>query len=101
MNRVHHCRRFRRIAAVLGACAASVLVTLAGATTAFAYDVPAPGGPAGPAQLPPQVHTIVAGGMSGWQIALIAIGAAIFAAALAVTLDRVRTAHRQLTAPGA
>ena len=97
MNRVHHCRRFRRIAAVLGACAASVLVTLAGATTAFAYDVPAPGGPAGP----PQVHTIVAGGMPGWQIALIAIGAAIFAAALAVTLDRVRTAHRQLTAPGA
>jgi hypothetical protein len=37
--------------------------------------------------------------MPGWQIALIAIGAAIFAAALAVTLDRVRTAHRQETAP--
>jgi hypothetical protein len=50
---------------------------------------------------PPRVHTIVAGGMPGWQIVLIAIGAAIFAAALAVTLDRVRTAHRQVTAPGA
>jgi hypothetical protein len=39
--------------------------------------------------------------MPGWQIALIAIGAALVAAALAVILDRVRTAHRQLTTPGA
>jgi len=54
-------------------------------------------GPAAPMQ-PLRVHTIVAGGMPGWQIALIAIGAAILAAALAVTLDRARTAHRQLTA---
>ena len=40
-------------------------------------------------------------GMPGWQIALIAIGTAVFAAVLAVTLDRVRTAHRQLPASGA
>jgi hypothetical protein len=52
-------------------------------------------------QPPSRVHTIVTGGMPGWQIALIAIGAAIFAAALAVTLDRVRTAYRQLPAPDA
>ena len=91
----------RRIAAILGGLAASVLVILTGTTAAFAVRVPAPGGPAGPVQLPPQVHTVVTGGMPGWQIALIAIGAALFAAALAVTLDRVHTAHRQLTAPGA
>jgi hypothetical protein len=92
--------RIRRIAAVVGGLAASVLVALTTTTAAFAYPVPPPGGPAGPVQ-PPRVHTIVTGGMPGWQIALIAIGAAIFAAALAVTLDRVRTAHRQVTAPDA
>jgi hypothetical protein len=100
VNRIHYCHHFRRTAAVLGTFAASILVALTGATAAFAYDVPPPGGPAGPVQ-PPRVHTIVTGGMPGWQIALIAIGAAIFAAALAVTLDRAHTTHRQLTTPGA
>ncbi len=92
--------RIRRIAAILSGLATSVLVALTATTAASAYVVPAPGGPAAPVQ-PPRVHTIVTGGMPGWQIALITIGAAIAAAALAVTLDRARTAHRQLTAPGA
>ena len=74
-------------------------MTLTGATAAFAYPVPPQGGPC--RVQPPRVHTIVTGGMPGWQIALIAIGAAILAAALAVTLDRARTAHRRLTAPDA
>jgi hypothetical protein len=116
MNRIHCCHHFRRTAAVLGAFAASVLVVLTGATAAFAYDLPPSGGggattsatlpplPPGLTKHPPlpaQAHVAVIGGMPGWQIALIAIGAAIFAAALAVTLDRVRTAHRQLPAPDA
>ncbi len=92
--------RIRRIAAILSGLAASGLVTLTGVTAAFAYPVPPPGGPAGLVQ-PPRVHTIVTGGMPGWQIALIAIGAAILAAALAVTFDRAYTAHRQLPAPDA
>jgi hypothetical protein len=100
MNRIHHCHHVRCIATVLGGFAADVLVVLTGATAAFAYPVP-PGGPAGPVQPPLRVHTIVSGGMPGWQIALIAIGAALFAAALAVILDRARTTHRHLTAPGA
>jgi len=33
-------------------------------------------------------HTVVVGGMPGWQIALIAAGAGVLAAALAVLLDR-------------
>ena len=98
MNRIHH---IRRIAAVLGGFAASVLVVLTGATAAFAYPVPPPGGPAGPVQSPLRVHTIVTGGMPSWQVALVAIGAAIFAAALAVTADRARTARRRLTSPSA
>ena len=44
---------------------------------------------------PVQVHTIVAGGMPGWQITLIAIGAALLAATVAVFLDRARAARRK------
>ena len=88
----------RRIAAILGGLTASVLVILTGATAASAYPVPPMGGPAAPMQPPPRVHTVVTGGMPGWQITLIAIAAAIAAAVLAVTPDRIRTAHRHLTA---
>jgi hypothetical protein len=44
---------------------------------------------------------VVAGGMPGWQIALIAIGAAIVAAAAAVFLDRARAGRRHQAAPSA
>ena len=39
-------------------------------------------------------RTVVVGGMPGWQIALIAAGAALLAATLAVLADRARAAHR-------
>jgi LPS O-antigen subunit length determinant protein (WzzB/FepE family) len=42
-----------------------------------------------------QVHTVVVGGMPGWQIALIAIGAALFAAAVAVLADRTWAARHK------
>jgi hypothetical protein len=41
------------------------------------------------------------GGMTGWQIALIAIGAALLAATVAVLLDRARTARRNPLAESA
>ena len=41
------------------------------------------------------VRTVVTGGMPGWQIALIAIGAALLAATVAVLLDHARAAHRK------
>jgi hypothetical protein len=41
-----------------------------------------------------QVHTIVAGGMPGWQIALIVVAAALLAATVAVLADRARTGRR-------
>jgi hypothetical protein len=53
------------------------------------------GGPAVPA---PAVRVVTAGGMAGWQIALIAVGAALAAAIAAVVLDRARAARK--TAPG-
>lgn len=47
-----------------------------------------------------KVRTIVIGGMPGLQIALIAIGAALLAATVAVLLDRVRTAAKLPRWPG-
>jgi hypothetical protein len=47
---------------------------------------------------PAVTRIVVAGGMPGWQIALITAGAALLAAALAVLADRARAAHRT-TAP--
>jgi len=46
---------------------------------------------------PVPVHAVVAVGMPGWQIALIAAGAALLAAALAVLADRVLAARRRAT----
>ncbi len=92
-------RNIRRAAGIMASLAATILAPLIWAASAFAYPVPAPGGPAFPVQPPPQVHTIVTGGMPGWQITLIATGAALLAAALAVTLDRTRTARQHLTTP--
>jgi hypothetical protein len=86
-------RHIRRITAVLAALAATVLV----ATPAFAMVLPGGGGYVAPASVPApiQYRTIVAGGMPGWQIALIAVGTALLAAAVAVLADRARAARRQ------
>jgi hypothetical protein len=94
-------RPIRRLAAVLAGLAAAVLL----ATPAFAKVAPFPAdaypghvAPAFvPAAVPAQVQyrTIVAGGMPGWQIALIAAGAALIAAAAAVLADRALAARRR------
>lgn len=52
-----------------------------------------------PAQVPAPIHTVITGGMPAWQVTLIAAGAAILAAILAVTADRTRAARRHITAP--
>ena len=92
MNPIRH---IRRSVTVLAGLAATLLVAL-GATPAFARLEPDQGaGYVAPASVPAQVRTIVAGGMPGWQIALIAVGAALLAAALAVVADRALTARRR------
>ena len=55
---------------------------------------PVPEYPRAPARAPAQVHTIVSGGMPGWQIALIAVGAALAAAAVAVLVDRAQMTRK-------
>jgi hypothetical protein len=87
--------RIRRILTALVTLAGALLAFTAAAPAALAIHVPPPGEGAGPAQAPPQVLTIVAGGMPGWQVALIAAGAALVAAVLAVLADRAWIARRR------
>jgi hypothetical protein len=100
MNRIH---RLRRVAVAL---ALTWLGLAVAAPAAFARIIPAPGGmgsvpaSAGLATVPSSgaitvTRTVVVGGMPGWQIALIAAGAALLAAALAVLADRALAAHRK------
>ena len=95
MKPVRHIRRF---AAVLSGLAAALVAF--GAAPAFARPVPVPGDGFAPDTVPAPatpapVRVIVTGGMPGWQIALIAVGAALLAAAVAVFLDRSRAARRK------
>ena len=114
--------RLRCVAGVLAGLACAWLGLAPGAPAAFATGSPIPG-PVGyitPTAEPPgwnmhhplpyghwtgpvytaRVHTVVIGGMPGWQIALIAAGAALAAAAAAVLLDGAQgTRHHRLN-PG-
>jgi hypothetical protein len=97
MNRIYD---IRRLAGVLAGLAGFLAVFGVSAPAAFATHVPPPGAggdapPPDPATVP---ATVVAGGMPGWQIALIAVGAALLAATLAVLLDRARARRHRVTA---
>ncbi|HXZ75886.1 MAG TPA: hypothetical protein VEH31_34140 [Streptosporangiaceae bacterium] len=95
--------RIRRLAAALFGLAGALLAFSTAAPAAFASGQPPPHLPPGhihqPVHLPPvpvPAHTVVIGGMPGWQIALIAAGAALAAAAVAILVDRAwvsRKAH--------
>jgi hypothetical protein len=100
MNRTGRFRPVRRLAGALAALAAALLAAVSAAPAAFALPVPPGDGSNGTVQ-PPAVHVIVAGGMPGWQIALIAVAAAVVTAAVAVLLDRTRATRRHKAAPSA
>jgi hypothetical protein len=91
MNIIRH---ILRPAGFLGRAATIVLGGMLALTTAspaaFAMNEPMPGGGGTPAGNVPPV-----GGTPGWQIALLAVGAAIVAAFIAILLDRARSARRQ------
>ena len=105
MNPIRH---IRRLAGVLAGMACAWLGLAVAAPAAFAGASPTPG-PAGyitPGAEPPgwhppgyqaplPVHTVVIGGMPGWQIALIAAGAALLAATAAVLVYRARIGRRK------
>jgi hypothetical protein len=90
-------RTIRRLASMLAGLAAATLAVIAAAPAALATPAPPDPGPAGivPA---PVIHTVVTGGMPGWQITLIAAGAALTAATATVLLDRARAARQRAAA---
>lgn len=92
-------RRICLSTALAAGLAVALLTSVTLSPAANAIIVPAPGGPAAPANAASPVQTIAAGGMPGWQITLIAVGAAIVAAAVAVLLDRARAARRHVAVP--
>ena len=83
----HH----RRILAAVVALAGTLLA-LATAPAAFARPLPPPDCCAVGDSAP--ITVITGGGMPGWQITLIAVGAALVTALAAVFLDRVLAARR-------
>jgi hypothetical protein len=96
MHKIKNAARLGVVLAALGVIA----LTVAGRASAATAMVPRSGGGAGgngyvPIK-PPAVHTVVVGGMPGWQIAAIAIAAALVAATAAVLLDRTRSVRRRL-----
>jgi hypothetical protein len=85
----------RRLAGVLAALTCALLAPVAIAPTAFAMNIPADfsGGHLSHGSTSPAV------GMAGWQITLIALGAALVAAVVTLVLDRVLTARRPAPLP--
>ena len=91
-------RRARRLGGLLAGLGVLVAALVGTGPAALAMEVP-PAGALAPAPPPPAT---VAGGMPGWQITLIAVGAALAAAVLAVMADRARSARkRSAAAPAA
>jgi len=94
-QRPRHWIATSRLAAVLAAIISGLLASVAAATAAFAQPKPIGDGTSSIAPVPPAtVRVITAGGMAGWQIALIAAGAALAAAVAAVLVDRKLAGRR-------
>ena len=97
-------RTIGRLACTLTGRAAALAAAVAAAPAAIAATrpYPPPGPPAVVVRFGPAAHTFngVTGDMTGWQITLIAIAAAIVGAIIGVLLDRARAArgHRPATA---
>lgn len=94
MNRL---RFIPQLARFLGALAVAMLGLVVSAPAAFAMRIPAQGGSSSATATSPSptfTHTVVAGGMAGWQIAVIVAVVAVLAATIAIVVDRARAAHR-------
>jgi hypothetical protein len=108
MNRLH---TIRRLAMILTGLTGALLAFGTGAAPAALASVlggdphgrpglvspPEPPGWNQHPLRPTHAHALATGGMPGWQIALIAAGAALLGAALAVAVYRMRAARRRVT----
>jgi hypothetical protein len=93
--------RIRKIAATVAGLAGAGLALAAAAPSAFAAPAVTKADPGGGGTIAPAAvavtRTVVVSGMTGWQIALIAVGSALLAGVIAVLADRARTARRALS----
>jgi hypothetical protein len=92
MTFIHHIRW------LAGVLASALLALASAAPAALAVNRPLPDGrpafvPTYPATSPARA-AVAGGGMPGWQVALIAVGAALVAATVAVVLDRALAARK-------
>ena len=96
-------RSIRRHTIRIVLAVSALLGGLAVAPAAFAAQTvrPGDGGLAVDDPAPAVIHPTTVGGTPGWQIALFTVAAALLAAALAVTLDRARTARHRSLVPDA
>jgi hypothetical protein len=93
-------RHFHGALGVVVALASSLFGFVLFAPSAFALVMqPGPyasSSPGGIPTAPAAGHAVASGGMAGWEVALIAVSAALAAAAFAVYTDRVHGPHRGL-----
>jgi glucose/arabinose dehydrogenase len=96
--------RLRRITAALAALTGGLLALAAAVPAASAATavIPDPGGASGPvpATVPTAPVQVIAAGMPGWQITLIAAAAALVAATAGVFFGRARASRRSASATG-
>jgi hypothetical protein len=79
---------------ILAAVITLVGIVLALATAPAAFAEPLPPADCCTSGAATGVTVIAGGGMPGWQVTLIAVGAALAGAAVALLLDRTRAAHK-------
>jgi len=103
MSRIY---RYRHVVRVLAAFACTMLGLAVSAPAAFAMRIGAEGSGETPLPLPAGkdptytlTHTVVTGGMPGWQLAVIVAGAALLTATTAVIVHRMKAAHRGQVVP--
>ena len=97
-----HIRRISHPARLLATFACAILGLVVSAPAAFAMRVPASGGSSGVVPKSPHptvTHALVAGGMPGWQIAVIVAMVALLSGTIAVVVDRARAGRRTRMAP--
>jgi hypothetical protein len=99
-----HIKHISHLVRVVLAVASSLFGFLLFASSASALVI-RPIGDSSPAASPQPAHTMihvtVTGGMAAWQISLIAVGAALLTATVAVFMDRARAAHREMSVSAA
>jgi hypothetical protein len=87
-------RRFRRAVGSVVAATASLMSFGVAGPSAFAMRVPPGGGASGP--VPPTVK-VISSGVTVWQVAVIAAGAALLGAAVALLSSRLRPGRRMVS----